>query len=345
MKSVRFASLFVLAASLSFLSASGFAEGTVQILSAEGRVQAKDSPSSEWKDAAVGTTLSAGAEVRTDASSSCELGFLRDQKSAVRVKPGSDLSIESVGPVRLNLRSGRIYSLIRELKPGASFTIKTPTAVAAARGTGGEHGVDDIVVHDGTFEVSTPNGDVKPVSEGEGVFFKDDGFGEKFQADAASSAEWKDFQTDASQDLEKASGEKEKEKEPEKEPAGETTGGTGGGTTDSGGGDGPKEETQTSFDKLRVDTDSSQIEPVDDKFAETGSPGIQDMEKIVTHETTVQQDDLTQQTKTTDPFVDQSVKPELQSDSKDIGTHQLGGGTDSSTGGSTDGGVGSYSTT
>lgn len=157
----------------------------------DGTVEMRSSADAEWVSATSGSALPEGGEVRTASQSTAQLTFTSGQKSAIDIRPDSYVRIESVEPARVHIHSGKIFSLIKYVQPGSSFVIVTPTAIASARGTGGEHGIEDLIVRDGTFTVETPSGQIREVAEGFGVEFKDDGFGESFEA--PESAEWSGF--------------------------------------------------------------------------------------------------------------------------------------------------------
>jgi len=79
--------------------------------------------------------LSAGDTIEVDANSSVDLAYDRDWKNITRVNENSRVRINGIFPTKLVMIRGDIYAKLRSLPKGSSFEIKTPTAVAAVRGS------------------------------------------------------------------------------------------------------------------------------------------------------------------------------------------------------------------
>lgn len=91
--------------------------------------------------AADGMKLNAGDTIKTGSASSVRIIFLPN--SFVQLVADAEMKIEkhqlddktnSLG-TRANLLSGRLRAILKDLPPDSLFEIKTPTAVAGARGT------------------------------------------------------------------------------------------------------------------------------------------------------------------------------------------------------------------
>src|SRR4030042_4898164 len=88
-----------------------------------------------WEMAIVGHTLKYGYEVKTNANSEVDIRFHDDM--AVRVSENSILKIDDISlrKVLIELESGSLYGKFEKLSKDYDIKIKTPTAIAAVRGT------------------------------------------------------------------------------------------------------------------------------------------------------------------------------------------------------------------
>ena len=112
-----------------------FAE-SAKIIDLSGQILVKKEVSGEWGKAGLNMLLNKGAELETKQDAYCTLAFDRERKNIVTIKQNSMVKIESVEPGNVSLREGRVFALIKNLANNEKFEIKTPTAVAGARGTG-----------------------------------------------------------------------------------------------------------------------------------------------------------------------------------------------------------------
>ena len=112
-----------------------FAE-SAKIVDFNGEVLVKKGPGSLWKEAVVNTLLEPEAEIETKAGSQCAIAFDKDWSNIIRLKENTRIRIESVVPGEVKLTEGRVFSLIQQLEKEQGFQVRTPTAIAAARGTG-----------------------------------------------------------------------------------------------------------------------------------------------------------------------------------------------------------------
>ncbi len=122
-------------------------------------------PEGEYVEASSGTPLAEGDWVRVGAGASAELSI--DGDTHVALSSGSDLGVTSLAAAGLELRLalGSLAAKVRKLATGQNFRVRTPTVVAAVRGTefiveedadGGAGRVG--VVDEGRVEVSSEEG-------------------------------------------------------------------------------------------------------------------------------------------------------------------------------------------
>jgi len=186
--------------------ALGFLGGTVsecyaantsdsaEFLSIQGKAQARTGPTAVWQDAVKGATLGVGAEILTGSASSCEIRMSTNREGAVKLGADSHAVLTALNPILIDLSSGKIFSLVKNLKKGSSFEVRTPTAVATVRGTGWEQTAHAVYVFNGTVHVIGKNGQEVDVPEGFGVTVGDDGsLGELFQLSDEMRSEWHGF--------------------------------------------------------------------------------------------------------------------------------------------------------
>jgi hypothetical protein len=79
--------------------------------------------------------LVSGDTIKTGAGASAVLGFDEEDKNIVRVQENTTNVILLKGDEKIELLQGEVFSIIQSLPSGSSFEIRTPTAVAGARGT------------------------------------------------------------------------------------------------------------------------------------------------------------------------------------------------------------------
>jgi hypothetical protein len=109
--------------------------GQVEIISMSGSVEVKRTGSSDYLAAEEGMLLSAGDTVKAGPGSSAELGFDESDRNIVRLEENTTSVVLLKDSEKIELLQGEVFSMIRELPPGSSFEVRTPTAVAGARGT------------------------------------------------------------------------------------------------------------------------------------------------------------------------------------------------------------------
>ncbi|MFC1474712.1 FecR domain-containing protein [bacterium] len=135
-KTVFIASLMVAVAA----AAAPAQDFSVTLRKVQGDVTVLTEAGGEWEKASEGETLASGAAVRTGQKSSC---VLRWKSGFMKVESLSKLEVSAMEESRpggkkfgFNLQIGKIYANVDKLQiVDSSFYIKTPTAVAAVRGT------------------------------------------------------------------------------------------------------------------------------------------------------------------------------------------------------------------
>jgi hypothetical protein len=111
---------------------------TAKVVDLKGKVQIKAGDAASWEKARLNMLLGKQAEVKTDKDSSCTLAFDEEMKNILTVNENSYIKIENLKPGKIFLPEGRVFSLIKNMAKVDQFQIRTPTAIAGARGTGWE---------------------------------------------------------------------------------------------------------------------------------------------------------------------------------------------------------------
>jgi hypothetical protein len=154
-------SVFTIVASAFVVAASP--ETTTLLLKAiSGNVE-YSTPSGEWQPLTFGSKVESGSVIRTRAASTVDF-YLKESKTSLRLRPNSELAIESlqvwrageqnVTDTKLKLLAGSIVGAQRKLAKPSRFQIETPQAVASIVGTEYVVNTDGAVtVLDGTVSV------------------------------------------------------------------------------------------------------------------------------------------------------------------------------------------------
>lgn len=97
-----------------------------------------------WNTLQVGTTLQAGASVKTDAAGVVDLD-LGANGPAVRLTPATTLNLttlsvvqgagEKIATTELGLPAGKIHAVVRKLSASSKWEVKTPVSTCGVRGT------------------------------------------------------------------------------------------------------------------------------------------------------------------------------------------------------------------
>ena len=154
-----------------------------QVIAVKGVVVYRPDSAADWKRAESGIRLDSNAEIKTAKDASCTLAFDLAKKNILTIKEDTILKIESVLPGHVHLSEGRVFALIKNIGGAGKFEVKTPTAVAGARGTGwltefaeGETSVscfDDVVFVASLDDAGNITGE-KDLTEGFGIDIRED---------------------------------------------------------------------------------------------------------------------------------------------------------------------------
>ena len=108
---------------------------TAKVVDVQGQVLVKKGASASWDAARINMLLSKDAEIQTKAGARCTLAFDEELKNILTVQENSLIKLENIKPGNIFLPEGRVFSLIKNLSKAEKFQIRTPTAIAGARGT------------------------------------------------------------------------------------------------------------------------------------------------------------------------------------------------------------------
>jgi hypothetical protein len=186
---------------LFFFTASASAQDALKqakILDLSGSVEIRASSSATWVQAQKGILVGEKTEFRTGPESMCRLALGDEKKSVVKIGAETKAVVSSLDPVMIDIESGEALSMVRNLRKGSTFQVRTPTAVAVARGTGWDQTLKKIKVFESEIHVQGAGGQENDVPEGKGIGIGDDGsLGEIFDLSKEDLAEWKEFQGNA----------------------------------------------------------------------------------------------------------------------------------------------------
>ncbi len=136
---------------------------TIVILSFAGDVKIIPSGGTDPVFCNPGMILKEGTRIITGEESYLEMAFDRSSRNIVIVKENSEVVIRLDGIDKISLIDGKMYTLLRELKKGATFRVRTPSAICGARGTGwsvsADENVTEIISFDGRVFVRGINSD------------------------------------------------------------------------------------------------------------------------------------------------------------------------------------------
>jgi len=106
----------------------------VEVIALEGEVGVKPREG-EYGPVEEGALLESGTTIRTGPGAALELGFDEADENIVRVEEETTVVLLLKEDEKIELLQGEVFAIINDLPGGASFEIRTPTAVAGARGT------------------------------------------------------------------------------------------------------------------------------------------------------------------------------------------------------------------
>ena len=120
----------VLVFNFSLLYASG-----ASIVSMEGEVRYMTPEDFDWQRAQTGIELPSGSRIRTGAASSAELKFKAGHSASLGENTTLLIETSSEDETGVEMFNGKLRSRVRELGRDQAYTISTPQAVCAVRGT------------------------------------------------------------------------------------------------------------------------------------------------------------------------------------------------------------------
>ena len=154
--------LMVLA--LSFGVSSAFsADYSAEVMTLEGTAQVLRSSSPDKSDLKEGDFLQAGDLLEVGPASFVDLAYDKEWKNLTRISENSRIKIVSIFPTGLKMDHGNLFAKLGQLPKGSTFEVRTPTAVAAVRGTEflvsvDEKGSTEVIGFEGRVEVFNLNG-------------------------------------------------------------------------------------------------------------------------------------------------------------------------------------------
>ncbi len=104
----------------------------VAVVSVKGDVQVDTNGDGTWIRPWIGMKLMVDALVKTGEDSTVDIVFDAEGMNLARIKANS---LTTVKKALLELPEGTVFASFANLKPGSSFTVKTPTAACAIRGS------------------------------------------------------------------------------------------------------------------------------------------------------------------------------------------------------------------
>ena len=133
---IRISALLLISDAAILCDVSSGAEGPgVEIVSIRGDVEVLLADEEDYMEAEEDMFLQAGDSIKTADASYAELAFDEEAENIVRIEEDTYAVFILGDDEKIELLEGEIFSTINSLPAGASFEIRTPTAVAAMRGT------------------------------------------------------------------------------------------------------------------------------------------------------------------------------------------------------------------
>lgn len=105
-----------------------------EVMSVEGTVTLRNDQVSSYA-LKEGDLVRAGDWIETAEGAAADISYDRDWNNVTRIEENSKVQIRSVLPSSLELARGAVYAKLQSLPRDSSFEVKTPTAIAAVRGT------------------------------------------------------------------------------------------------------------------------------------------------------------------------------------------------------------------
>lgn len=112
------------------------ADGTFhcEVLAVDGDVRVM-TPAGSSTIAKEGDLLSEGDSIEVPDGGSVDLAYDKEWSNIARLEGGTKAKLGTIVPAKLDVSEGAVYAKLKNLPTTTSFEVKTPTAVAAVRGT------------------------------------------------------------------------------------------------------------------------------------------------------------------------------------------------------------------
>jgi len=118
-----------------------------------------------------GQILKTGKDSRVDLQFRDGMVFRVGPDTQILLQESQILSGENYSKVLLELKKGKVYTKVGKMEKTSSYQIKAPTSIASVRGTDflvkADEKNSEVLVEDGSVEVSTDTGESEVVSSGE----------------------------------------------------------------------------------------------------------------------------------------------------------------------------------
>lgn len=132
---------------------SAFASSeSVTVVSYAGDVKITPSGKDEPLECKPDMILKEGTHISTGEESYLEVAFNRSKTNVVKIKENSKVVLKLEGDEKIELIDGAVYTMLKDLKKGETFQVRTPCAVCGARGTGWATGTDGNSTNIGVFD-------------------------------------------------------------------------------------------------------------------------------------------------------------------------------------------------
>ncbi|MFH1878542.1 MAG: FecR domain-containing protein [Candidatus Omnitrophota bacterium] len=149
-KIVLLSGLFVFFA-VFFMAGTLLAE-TVKVKDCAGDVQVFYPGKEDALSCFPGLIVKEGTRLKTAEKSYAMIVSGENEKNMVKIKEKTDVIIKFDGDDKIELIDGEIFTILRGLKKGETFNVRTPCAVCGARGTAWVTRTDDKITRVSVFE-------------------------------------------------------------------------------------------------------------------------------------------------------------------------------------------------
>ncbi|MFC1570428.1 FecR domain-containing protein [Candidatus Omnitrophota bacterium] len=149
---------------ISFFAVSGTVSAAeVKVISVSGNVEVTPPVSGRPEKPKVDMFLKEGTKIVTKAKSEIEVAFNDEATNVVKISQNTHVVIKLDAEDKIELIDGELFAVLKNLKKGETFQVRTPCAVCGARGTGWQMSTDgkatDVAVFDKKVYVQGLNKD------------------------------------------------------------------------------------------------------------------------------------------------------------------------------------------